>query len=186
MAHTVTIIHPGALGDVLLSLPAIRALKASFPRREVGLVAGGEVGGLLQACGEIEELFPLEGGALADLLADQVPARPRGCASQALLEWLTRCDLAVCWMADGDGSLARKLSDLGVDRIIVGSPLSSDCQAVHQTDRFMKIVRGMAMAGYYEGKLMVHDRVVEAAKDGLEAAGALGKRPLVVVHPGSG
>ncbi len=183
MARTVTIIHPGALGDVLLSLPAIRALRASFPRRAVGLLAGSEAGALLCACGEIERLFPLERDALASLLADHVLS---GSRSQALREWLGRCDLAVCWMADPDGRLARRLNDLGVDRIIVGSPLSADWQATHQADRFLETLRGAANGMGPARRLSLPDEVLDAAEARLGSVCALGKQPLAVVHPGSG
>ncbi|MBI5411512.1 MAG: glycosyltransferase family 9 protein [Nitrospirae bacterium] len=185
MARTVTIVHPGALGDVLLSLPAIRALRASFPRQEFGLLAGDEVGKLLRACGEIERLFPLEGDSLASLLADRT-SRSRGWAGQTFFEWLSRCDLAVCWMADPDGRLAGSLGDLGVDRIIVGSPLSADCQGAHQADRLMETLRGVVTTCRHEEKLKLPDKVLDAARARLEALGDWGKQPLAVIHPGSG
>ncbi len=184
--RTITIIHPGTLGDVLLSLPAVKALRASFPGRKFGLLAGSEVGKLLQACGEIEQFFPLESDALASLLGDHAMSSSQASASQALHEWLNRCDLAVCWMADRDGRLARRLGDLGVDRVIVGSPLSPDYRAAHQADRFIEIIREAVTANGYEGKLNIHDKVLEAAKGRLEAVGVLGKQPLAIVHPGSG
>lgn len=185
MARTVTIVHPGALGDVLLSLTAIRALRASFPRQEFGLLAGGEIGKLLRACGEIERLFPLEGDFLASLLADRA-FRSRGWAGQTFFEWLSRCDLAVCWMADPDGRLARSLGDLGVDRIIVGSPLSADCQGAHQADRLMEMLRGVVTTCRHEEKLRLPDKVLDGARARLEVLGDWGKQSLAVIHPGSG
>lgn len=188
MTRTVTIIHPGSLGDVLLSLPAIRALRASLPQREVGLLAGREVGELLQACGEIDRLFSLEGDALASLLAGTARPRAEGPAGESLRDWLSHGDLAVGWMADPDGWLAGRLSDLGVGRVIVRSPHSADCRATHQADRFMETIRETVSAGPRAWQLRLPGEVLATARMRLEAVGALRqpRQPLVFIHPGSG
>jgi hypothetical protein len=146
------------------------------------------VGKLLQTCGEIERLFPLENDALAGLLADHATSSPQALASQALREWLSRCELAVGWMADRDGRLARKMSELGADRVIIGSPHSPDCQAAHQADRFMETLRDKVavMASSCEERLRLPESVLGRARERLAAAGLWGKQPLTVVHPGSG
>lgn len=60
------VIHPGALGDVVLSLPALRRLK-----RESGvslsLLCVGTVGGVIQDLGLIDEHLALEGRILSGM-----------------------------------------------------------------------------------------------------------------------
>ena len=188
MIRTVTIIHPGSLGDALLSLSAIRALRASLPGRRIGLLAGREVGGLLLAAGEIDRLFPLEGDALASLLAGPAQPRSQWPAGESFCDWLSRGDLAVGWMADPDGRLAGRLSELGVGRVMVRSPHSEDCRATHQADRFMETVQEALSTGFQVGRLRLPEEVLATARARLETVGALRqpKQPLVFVHPGSG
>lgn len=180
MRRTLLVIHPGALGDVLLSLPALRGLRGQYPSHEVGIVTGGQVGSLLRACDEVEEVFPLESDALASLLAGPESVNP------PLRAWLTRCDLAVCWLTDPGRRLYSVLQELGVSRAIQASPLSSVCEAVHQTERVMEMVRDVVPTGDYGWRLLVPDRMVAAGKARLTGLGILGNRSIVAVHPGSG
>ncbi|TLY30697.1 MAG: glycosyltransferase family 9 protein [Nitrospirae bacterium] len=180
MRRTMLIIHPGALGDVLLSLPALRGLRGRYPSHGVGLVTSGQVGNLLQACDEMDVVFPLESDALASLLAGPEPVSP------PLREWLARCDLAVCWMTDSDQRLYSVLRELGVSQVIQRSPLSSVCETIHQTDRVMETVRDVIPTGDYSWKLLVPDQMVMAGKARLAGLGIHRKRLIVAVHPGSG
>lgn len=180
MRRTVLVIHPGALGDVLLSLPALRGLRCRYPSHGVGLVTSRQVGHLLQACDEVEVVFPLESDALASLLAGPQSVSP------PLREWLAQCDLAVCWMTDSDQRLSSILRELGVSRMIQRSPLSSVCETIHQTDRVMETVRDVVPTGDHGWKLLIPDQIVAAGKDRLAGLGILGNRSIVAVHPGSG
>ena len=68
--RTILIVHPGALGDVLLAVPAIRNLSMKFPQHETVLIATAAVGRLLSECGVIDEWIPLEGQACLGLFSD--------------------------------------------------------------------------------------------------------------------
>ncbi len=180
MRRTLLVIHPGALGDVLLSLPALRGLRGQNPNHEIGIVTGGEVGTLLRGCGEVETIFALESDALASLFSEAESVSP------PLHDWLARCDLAVCWLADPGHRLYSVLQGLGVPQIIQRSPLSSACEAVHQIDRVMETVQGVVPTGNYGWRLLVPDQAVVAGKARLAELGILGERPVVAIHPGSG
>jgi len=180
MHRTILIVHPGTLGDVLLALPAIRALQMALPTHELGMVAGAEVGGLLRACGEVEAVLPLEGDALAGLLAGPESVGP------IVHQWLSRCDLGVCWMADPDNRLSSTLQGLGAGCVIARSPASLGHEAIHQTDRVLQTVRDVALMGEYGGRLHLPDVVIAGGRTRLATAGTFGTRPLVAIHPGSG
>ncbi|HKW86038.1 MAG TPA: glycosyltransferase family 9 protein [Nitrospiraceae bacterium] len=180
MRRTLLVIHPGALGDVLLSLPAIRGLRGQYPDHEIGIVAGWQVGNLLRACYEVEEVFSLESDALASLLVGPESVSP------PLRGWLARCDLAVCWMIDPGHRLYSVLKKLGVPRVIQQSSLSSVCEAVHQTDRVMETVREVVSIGDYSWRLLIPDQVIAAGRARLTELGILEGQPVSAVHPGSG
>src|SRR6476661_8721477 len=103
MQRTLFIVHPGTLGDVLLALPAMRALRAAFPLHALGLLAQEEVGRLLLATSEVQKCFALEGPSLTNILAgiDAIEAE--------MGQWLSVCDVAVGWMANPDGNLHSSL-----------------------------------------------------------------------------
>lgn len=180
MPRTIFVVHPGALGDVLLALPAIRALRTSFPTHQLGLVAGAAGGGLLHACGEVATVFSLEAGALAGLLAGLPWVGP------TVREWLGRCDLAVCWMADPGDRLSWTLQGLGVCRVIVRSLASSESEAIHQEDRLMETVRDVAPVEQVEGSLRLPAPVIAEGRARLAAVEPFTHHQLVALHPGSG
>ena len=57
----ILIVHPGTLGDVLLAVAALRALRKTFPSHHVVWVGQSEVGKLLLACEEVNEIIGIEG-----------------------------------------------------------------------------------------------------------------------------
>jgi heptosyltransferase III len=181
MPRTIFVVHPGALGDVLLALPAIRALRTWFPTHQLGLVAGAAVGGLLRVCGEIDAVFSLEADALAGLLAG-LP----WVVGPTVREWLGRCDLAVCWMADPGDRLSSALQRLGVGRVIVRSLASSESEAIHQEDRLMETVRDVAPVARVNERLHLPAAVITEGRARLAALELSTRHPLVVLHPGSG
>src|SRR5437879_660409 len=109
MSPHLLIVHPGTLGDVLLALPAVHALRDAYPSHSIGLLAAQGIGRLLEACGEVHAGFPIEGAALTNLLMGSQVCRGN------LERWLKRCDVAVCWLHDPDRHVASALSSFGVE-----------------------------------------------------------------------
>src|SRR5262249_31425206 len=94
------VVHPGALGDVLLALPALTHLGAlGFTRV---LAAAPRLGNLVGDGGAVEEAVDLEGLGLHHLFVAGVgsPA-PAG---------LQRFDAVVSWLGAGDPEYARRLA----------------------------------------------------------------------------
>ncbi len=180
MRRTLLIIHPGTLGDVLLSLPAIRSVRRCYPSHDLGLLAKEEVASLLRACGEIEAQFPLEGAALTCLLSGPDAVQP------VLHEWLSQCDLAVCWMKDPGGRLASTLRSLGVPRSIVASPRESGLEAGHQTERFLQTLAEMGSPVPPDVPLDLPESLLAGAEAFSSPPGPDSPPGTIVLHPGSG
>lgn len=154
------IVHPGALGDVLLALPAIRAVRAAS-RGHVVLSARGDIGRLLQECGEVDAVIPVEGRGLTELFAGG------GWTS------IERCETAVCWLRESE-ALQETLIGHGVRRIIIQSPFA-DRLTGHQSDRFLGTVRSIAPA-----PASAFDPVA------IPQAWRTARHETVIIHPGSG
>jgi ADP-heptose:LPS heptosyltransferase len=178
--RTILIVHPGALGDVLLAVPAIRSLSVRFPQHETVLVASAAVSRLLWDCGLIDNWIPMEGQACLGLFSETFSL------SMELQSSLNRCDLAVAWTEDKDGALAFLLRSIGVARIHIQSPFSHRLRARHQSDRFLETLDETAGDISSEGTVQLPSPLVERGKDYLEALGIARDQSLVLVHPGSG
>lgn len=182
--RTLLLIHPGGLGDVILALPAIRAMGKAYPGHARGFLARREVGHLYSRTGEIDRNFPLESSFLAQLFAG--PAS----VTADFRDWLVRCDVAVCWMNDSAGCVRSTLQALGVRQVITHSARVSDHLSKHQSDRLLDSLRqGLAQAigeGGDDRTLTLPDDVIEKARELLRSAGVRDSHPIAVVHPGSG
>ncbi|MEC4668386.1 MAG: glycosyltransferase family 9 protein [Nitrospirota bacterium] len=180
MQRTLLILHPGAIGDVILALPAIRALRRQFHGHALGLVAGEEIGRVLRTCAEVDSTFALEADALAGLMAGS------RWVSRAVREWLARCELAIGWLRDSDGRLQSVLQELGASRVIVESPLTSKCGPIHQEDRVLETLASVVASDIPREPLRVPNSLLEDAKARLAAEGIPDPGLLVALHPGSG
>ena len=177
---SILVVHPGALGDVLLSLPALRALRAAYPRHKLIFVATAELGEFLKRCGEVDEAVPLEGSVLATVLSGS------GTLDSSLLSLLKGIDLAVCWFREIDERLRTVLRSLGVRRVVLGSPHAPENEGIHQSERFLWTLREIIQAAGNHGGLQLSRGSVAEVHDGRAALGLPPGKSLVVVHPGSG
>lgn len=180
MKRTVLIIHPGALGDVLLAVPAIRRLGGRFPQHETVLLASAAVSRLLLECGFISDWLPLEGRACLGLFSGT------SSISRELNSYVNRCDLAVAWMEDHDGALGSFFQELGIARVQIQSPFSPGLRARHHGHRFLETLGETTGDIPPEGMVQVPQHLSEWGKDYLEALRISRDQPLVLVHPGSG
>lgn len=180
MKRIVLIIHPGALGDILLAVPAIRSLSQRYPRHEIVLIAAAAVSRLLVECGVISDWLPLEGRGCLGLFAGTTDL------SRELHSWLNRCDLAVVWMEDKEGLIGSRLQAFGVARIESQSPFSMRLRARHQSDRFLETLGETAGEILAERTIQVPSHLLERGKDYLDNLRVSREHVLVLVHPGSG
>ena len=178
--RTVFVIHPGALGDVLLALPALRNIRRQWPGRAMGLLAGKEMASLLLQSGEVERVFSMSENLLALLYSS--PAS----VPQPMVDWLARCDLAVAWLSSGQEELQASLRTMGVGTVLIGSPHEMGLKSRHQQDRFGEAV------GLVDPHLLPPDPLIlpeSLHQEGHRVLESVGLDPgdcLVAVHPGSG
>jgi heptosyltransferase-3 len=177
VSTTVLVIHPGAIGDVLLARAALRELRLAYPSSALGLIARQDVGSVLLAGREIDALFSLESGALSGLLAGPDALLPR------LKLWLENCVLSVCWMQD-PGGLVGTLQACGVPRLIVQS-VSSGQSGAHQADFLRHTLKGILPSYLPDCPLDIPEKIKEQGRAILHALGLSGSS-FVLLHPSSG
>lgn len=180
MNRTIVIIHPGALGDVLLAVQAIKRLRARFSRHTIVLIARAPVSRLLAECQVIDEWISIESTICTGLFAGF------GCQSNKLQSYLARCDVAVAWIDDTGGSLAKVFLEFGIPQVHIQSPFSSALRGAHQCDRYLETVGESSTNVPEQDALQIPEHLREEGNVCLKERGLSQDSSLVLVHPGSG
>ncbi|MBI4495121.1 MAG: glycosyltransferase family 9 protein [Chloroflexi bacterium] len=168
MSGTVLAIRPGALGDTLLALPALRVLRARFAGARLHLVGHRGGGALLQAAGEIDGWTDFDAPELAGLFSPH--DLPSG------LERLGPIEAAVAWLADAEGVVQAHLRRLGAARVLVAPARPEPGLGRHTADHLLASLSPWGVAPPAAQPLVL---------PGPSGAGT-DEQAELLVHPGSG
>lgn len=169
------VIHPGALGDVLLTVPALRVLRGRHPEAPLVLAAQPHVGRLLVALGLVDEHRAFEGLGLEALFVDdgtppQVPA-------------VEAAGRVVCWFAARDAVFVGRLRALSPGAVVASASGDLD----RPVWEHLVSTLGSGDAGpALRAPILVPAPLVARGEALLRGAGWNGKTPLAVLHVGAG
>jgi ADP-heptose:LPS heptosyltransferase len=162
-------VHPGALGDVLLAVPALRALRAEAAGRLL-LAAQPRIGALLETMQLVDGHVGFDALGLDALFVDDPARAPR----------LPPLGRLVCWFGARDPVFVRRLTAL-VPGAVVASPVGDETSV--WTHLLATVGAG---AGEWCAPLVVPPAVRAAGAAALADAGADAPPPWLFVHPGAG
>lgn len=164
----VLVIRGGAIGDFVLTLPAIRLLRENIPDCSVEVLGYPGIVDLAAAAGLADSVRSLEHRTMAPLFA-------RGAEiDEGVGEYFRSFNLVVSYLFDPDGILRENLQRLGVRTLIEVSHRVEEGRG-HAAQQLARPLEKLAF--YLDDPA---PRLV------LGAAGRPPARPLIAVHPGSG
>lgn len=173
----VLIFRGGALGDFLLTLPLLTAVRASWPQAMVELVGYPQVAQLALMAGLIHKVTFLESARFADYFSaeSELPAGER--------DWLQSFDLIISCRHDPDGVWSRHVQSAVPGRLLSISPLVQSGHAADHFCRPLEQVGGRVQWGQ-PVRLAWPPAGRERGRRCLERLGLAGAG--VALHPGSG
>lgn len=167
------VIHPGPLGDVLLAVPALRALRAAPSPGPLVIAAQPRLGALLAALGVVDGHRAFDALGLEPLFVDDGAPAPVPAVRAA--------SRVVCWFGARDPVFVRRLRE-AAPGAVVASPTGDGTRPVWQ--HLLETVG--APPGPWRDPLPPSAALAASGRAALAAAGWDGTRPLVLVHAGSG
>ena len=179
----IAVVRPGQLGDLLLAIPGLRALREGFPNAEIDLIAQ-------PWAADFARRFPCIDRVL--VLQDAPPETPSPCGRRNAT---AHYDLALQIQGD-DPSAARLALALGSRATVgfcrderIGSafhlllPMLRDEPEVFRVMRLVRALGVPAVGTRLEFPLLPEDEEALGAVPGLRPL--LERRPLIAIHPGA-
>jgi len=185
----ILVLAPGGIGDVVLTTPALRALRRQHPDAHIACLVPPGAAGLLKACPFINELIPspIQGrGGLRDLLRHLSFAREirnrRFDLSVTLRHWRGQaCDGYLPYLAGVPRRVGPALSGSRETAAIFTHPVA--IASAHQADAALEVVRGLGEDRALQLWTTEADRAF--VQRYLQGQGIFAEDLLIGVHPGS-
>jgi ADP-heptose:LPS heptosyltransferase len=167
----ILVIRGGAIGDFILTLPVLAALRRAFPGTRLELLAYPQVARLALAGGLVDGVTSMEGGALAGFFAAE------GRLDAGLRNYFSRFAIVVSYLYDPDLIFQTNVARCATAQFIAGPHRPDTTANLHATQALLKPLERLAIFDAdAQPRLTLGNRVVDVVPS----------RPLLALHPGSG
>jgi heptosyltransferase-2 len=172
----ILVIRGGAIGDFILTLPGLKALRESYPKAHIEILGYAHITALAEKRFYADAVRSIEYGALSRFFA-------RGAElPDDLSAYFADFDLIISYLFDPDRIFQTNLERAGADTIVVGpSKLSAEGHASIQLARPMTDDLGLEISGA-GAEVFASPEDLRKAEEFLHGASP----PVVALHPGSG
>lgn len=170
------ILRGGAIGDFILTLPAIQALRDRWPDVHIELIGYPHIANLALAAGLVDHVDSLDRADIARFFA------LRYTLDEKQEAYIRSFDLVISYLHDPSGSVKAHLVAAGAAQVIYGSPLVTEGHAI---DHLMKPLEALAIYGEGPVPRLNLRGAPRAEEQAWLASQGLAVRP-VALHPGSG
>ncbi|MCB1231336.1 MAG: glycosyltransferase family 9 protein [Verrucomicrobiae bacterium] len=175
-------IRGGAVGDFILTLPAIQLVREQLPEAEVEVLGYPPVTRLAEAAGLAHRTRSIEYGPLSSFFV------PNSLLSPELMDYFKSFSVVISYLYDPDGFFGENLKRCGVDTLFVG-PHKIDLDLADQPAA-SQLARPLEQLALFLEKPHVALEFDEASKraadDFFDARAVEETVRWVALHPGSG
>ena len=173
--NRILVIRGGAIGDFILTLPALKALRDAYPQSQIEILGYKHIAVLAENRFYADSIRSIEYGPLSSFFAKDAEL-PNGLAN-----YFANYDLIISYLYDPDLIFAANLRRCGAKQFVEG-PAKIDCSE-HATRQFIRPLTGLGInADEFAAKVFL------TADDRQFASAFLAdlSPPFVAIHPGSG
>ena len=164
---SILVIRGGAIGDFILTLPVLAALREHLPKARVEILAYPRVASIAVAAGLAAASRSIDARPLAGFFA------ARGPLDEELQAYFANFAVIISFLYDPDGIFQANIERCSRAQFITGPHRPDERGAVHATDAFLKPLERLAIIGANPSPRLLLPSVLS---------------PLapVAIHPGSG
>jgi heptosyltransferase-2 len=164
----ILVIRGGAIGDFILTLPAIAALRRQFPQAYLEVLGYPHIAQLAVTGGLVDRVQPIEARGLAAFFARGGTLEPD------LVDYFSEFDLVISYLYDPDEIFKTNVIRCLVKQFIVGPHRPDEADRIHATKVYLKPLERLA--------IFDADPIPRLALDARPST--LDK--VLALHPGSG
>jgi len=168
-------IRGGAIGDFILTLPAINALRSRFPHAHFSLIGNPSILSLAKA----DRIFDHNSTLFAPLYTHS------GELSSATRNIFEEVDLLLAYAVDPDGVFENRLNSLVKGRVVVFDPRPSPQSKSHIIDHLLEPLHLCGIPVLHPLP-KIHEGLIDRAYALHTSQCNCFSKPLVIIHPGSG
>jgi heptosyltransferase-3 len=177
----ILVIRGGAIGDFILTLPAIAALRRQFPLAHLEVLGYPHIAQLAVAGGLVDRVQPIEARGLAGFFARNGTLEPE------LMDYFSEFELVISYLYDPDEIFKTNVGRCLVKQFIVGPHRPDETEPTHATRVFLKPLERLAIFDADPvPRLSFNSQDGSGRADLPVSPDAQQRVPTVVFHPGSG
>ena len=135
----ILVLRGGAIGDFILTLPVLAALRRQFPQAPLEVLGYPHIAQLALASGLVDEVRPIESRGLAGFFAR------RGELEERLADYFAGFALILSFLYDPDGILRENVARCSEAQFIAGPHRPDERQNTHASDVFLKPLERLAI-----------------------------------------
>ncbi len=135
----ILVIRGGAIGDFILTLPAIAALRQRFPEAHLEVLGYPHIVQLALAGGLVNQTRSIEAQALAGFFAR------KGELADELAEYFSAFDLILSYLYDPDEIFQANVTRCSRAQFIAGPHRADEKQGIHATKLYLKPLERLAI-----------------------------------------
>src|SRR6185295_7274427 len=137
----ILVIRGGAIGDFILTLPVLAALRQHFPRARLELLGYPHIARLALAAGLADDVRSIEARPLAGFFARNGELAP------PLQELFSTFAIILSYLYDPDGVFQQNVARCSPAQFIAGPHRPDDQADVHATEVFLQPLERLAIFG---------------------------------------
>jgi heptosyltransferase-3 len=177
----ILVIRGGAIGDFILTLPAIAALRRQFPQAHLEVLGYPHIAQLALAGGLADRVQPIEARGLAGFFARGGTLEPD------LMDYFSEFDLVISYLYDPDEIFKTNVIRCLVKQFIVGPHRPDETERLHATQVYLKPLERLAIFDADPvPRLLANYQYSSGRADLPVSLDARQRVPIIALHPGSG